>query len=229
MDSKVADEVKKHFKVADGTISLTGGAKKWKCIACKKQITGSATRLKAHLLGVSGHNVAACREVSEDAQNDTDAAIEAMQGHAAYVGKEGDFGDPMVRAMRGGMPAHQWWVMHGGEYPELQKVAIRVTAMVSSAGACERVWTESDSGVHLTLCTPRSATAWILTGLRIWCMSSQQAVAEEGCKVRGICRMAWGRTSSRRRGCSGGQRGDRKLGLLGWEGSQDATYMKVLM
>ena len=85
---------------------------------------------------------------------DTDAAKLAILGHAAFVGKEGDFGDPMVRAMRHGMPAHQWWVMHGGEYPELQKVAFRVTAMVSSAGACERVWSAFDF-VHL-----RSATAY---------------------------------------------------------------------
>ena len=48
MDSKVADAVKKHFRLADGVISLTGGAKKWECLACKKLITGSATKLKAH-------------------------------------------------------------------------------------------------------------------------------------------------------------------------------------
>ena len=84
------------------------------------------------------------REVCKVVLGDTDAAKLAMLRHAAFVGKEGDFGDLMVRAMRDGMPAHQWWVMHGGEYPELQKVAIRVTAMVSSAGACERVWSAFD-------------------------------------------------------------------------------------
>ena len=84
------------------------------------------------------------REVCKVVLGDTNAAKLAMLGHAAFVGKEGDFGDPMDRAMRDGMPAHQWWVMHGGEYPELQKVAIRVTAMVSSAGACERIWSAFD-------------------------------------------------------------------------------------
>ena len=44
MDVKVANEVTKHFKVADG-ICLTGGSKKWQCIACEKVITGSATKL----------------------------------------------------------------------------------------------------------------------------------------------------------------------------------------
>lgn len=68
MDVKVANEVKKHFKVADGTISLTGGSKKWQCIACEKVITGSATKLRAHLLAITGFNVAACKLISKDAQ-----------------------------------------------------------------------------------------------------------------------------------------------------------------
>ena len=84
------------------------------------------------------------REVCKLVLGDTDAAKNAMLGRAAFVGKEGDFSYSMVRAMRGGMPAHQWWLMHDGEYPELPKVAIRVTAMVSSAGACERVWSAFD-------------------------------------------------------------------------------------
>jgi hypothetical protein len=74
MDAKVADEVKKHFSTAEGTISLTGGAKKWICIPCKKPITGSATKLRAHLLGTPGCGVAACPNVSEDAKNAIRAA-----------------------------------------------------------------------------------------------------------------------------------------------------------
>ena len=70
----MADEVKKHFRVADGTISVTGGAKKWICIPCKKPITGSATKLRAHLLGTPGLGVAACPDVSEDAKNAIRAA-----------------------------------------------------------------------------------------------------------------------------------------------------------
>ena len=82
----------------------------------------------------------ACKLVLGDA----DAARTAMLGHAAYVGKEGDFGDPMVIDLAKDMPSYQWWVMHGGEFPELQKVAVRVLAMVSSAGACERNWSAYD-------------------------------------------------------------------------------------
>ena len=68
------DEVKKHLSVADGTISLTGGAKKWICIPYKKPITGSATKLRAHLLGTPGLGVAACPDISEDAKNAIRAA-----------------------------------------------------------------------------------------------------------------------------------------------------------
>lgn len=84
MNAKVSEEVRKHFKLADGTVSLRGGAKKWLCIACNKIITGSATKLRAHILGIGGHNVAACSEASEDAQN----AIRAVeQEHPANTGK----------------------------------------------------------------------------------------------------------------------------------------------
>lgn len=69
MDNRGAIEVKKHFKLTGGTIRQTGAAKKWNCLFCKKTITGSATKLKAHLLGVRGFNVAACDEISEDTQS----------------------------------------------------------------------------------------------------------------------------------------------------------------
>ena len=56
MDPKVANEVKKHFMHAQGAISMTMGAKslskRWICNACKKVITGSNTKLKAHLLAI---------------------------------------------------------------------------------------------------------------------------------------------------------------------------------
>lgn len=71
---------------------------------------------------------------------DLELAKKAMLGDAAFVGKEGDSGDHMVRALRGEMPAWQWWQAPGAEYPELQTVATRVAAIVSSAGACERIW-----------------------------------------------------------------------------------------
>lgn len=82
----------------------------------------------------------ACSMMLGDAQEAKDAVL----GHASYTGKEGDFGDPMVRALAEDMPTYQWWAMHGGEVPELQKVAVRVLAMVSGAGACERNWSAYD-------------------------------------------------------------------------------------
>ena len=85
MNSKVADEVKKHFKVADSTISLTGGAKKWVCTLCQKVITGSATKLKAHLLSTSGQGVAGCLKVSDDAKN---AIRGAEEGNPSNKRKE---------------------------------------------------------------------------------------------------------------------------------------------
>ncbi len=74
----------------------------------------------------------------------TDAAKAALLGHAAYAAHEGDFGDPLVLAMKEEMAPYQWWQQAGGECRELQTVAVRVLAMVSSAGACERVWSTFD-------------------------------------------------------------------------------------
>ena len=85
MDAKVADEVNKHFSTAEGTISFSGGAKKWICIPCKKPITGSATKLRARLLGTCGCGVAACPNVSEDAKN---AIREAEQENPSNKRKE---------------------------------------------------------------------------------------------------------------------------------------------
>lgn len=84
------------------------------------------------------------REVCRVVLGDPDAANRALLGFAAFKAKEGDFGDPSVRALRDEMPAWQWWESWGGEYPELQYVAMRVTACVSSAGACERIWSAYD-------------------------------------------------------------------------------------
>lgn len=80
MDPKVAIEVKKHFRPGETEISTTGGSKKWHCLACKKVITGSATKLKAHLLGTPGIGVAACPDISVDAKNAIRIAEEEQPG-----------------------------------------------------------------------------------------------------------------------------------------------------
>ena len=74
MDQKVAAEVKKHYTLTDGLLNPSGGTKKWRCNFCKKVVIGSATKLRAHLLGSSGHGVAACPKVCEDAKNAITAA-----------------------------------------------------------------------------------------------------------------------------------------------------------
>ena len=88
MENRVAIEVKKYFKVADSTISLAGGSKKWHCLFCTKTITGSAPKLRANLRGVRGFNVAACDEVSEDTQSAISVPHTAAIGaaiHCLYV------------------------------------------------------------------------------------------------------------------------------------------------
>ena len=155
MDSKVAGEVKKHFRPAEGAISVTGGAKKWECIACKKIVTGSATKLKAHLMGHTGFGVAACHNVSSDAKN---AIIAAEEETPSLKRKEPSSSYGLSSSSSSRQPgiaevfkrldksetSYQWWAAHGGEFPELQKVAVRVSAMISGAGACERSWSAYD-------------------------------------------------------------------------------------
>jgi len=84
MHGKVANEVKKHFRYTDIRISNTGGAKKWQCTFCELQITGSATKLKAHLLGVNGQGIIACVAVSVDAK----MAIVALEEEFPAGGKQ---------------------------------------------------------------------------------------------------------------------------------------------
>jgi hypothetical protein len=85
MNAKVATEVKKHFRVADGTISLTGAAKKWFLIACNEAITGYATTLRAHLLASPEHGIFACPNISKETKN----AIRADKEENPQQYKEG--------------------------------------------------------------------------------------------------------------------------------------------
>ena len=85
MHLRIASAVKKHFRATDIAISNTGGAKKWECILCKKPITGSATKLKAQLLGRSGFGVGPCPEINEDIQR---AILALEQEYPANAGLE---------------------------------------------------------------------------------------------------------------------------------------------
>lgn len=50
--------------------------------------------------------------------------------------------------MADAMPHYHWQMQRGGEILELQKVPLRVLAMISGGGGCERKWSAYDF-VHL--------------------------------------------------------------------------------
>jgi len=43
-----------------------GGNRVWSCNFCNKQVTGSYSKVKAHLLKISGHGVAICKEITHE-------------------------------------------------------------------------------------------------------------------------------------------------------------------
>lgn len=68
----------------------------------------------------------------------------ARMSYASFRAQEGIFGSAAAVEDAGSMPAHQWWEMYGCGHPELQKVAVRLLAQVSSACSCERAWSAYD-------------------------------------------------------------------------------------
>ena len=66
--------------------------------------------------------------------------VKAVQQHATYRAGQGLFSRPMAIAAANEMSAHSWWMTFGAHVPELQQVAIRVLAQVTSASSCERNW-----------------------------------------------------------------------------------------
>jgi hypothetical protein len=63
-----------------------------------------------------------------------------MEQLTRFRAQEGIFARAVVREGAKTMPAHAWWSLYGGGYPELQRVAIRVLSQVISASASERNW-----------------------------------------------------------------------------------------
>jgi hypothetical protein len=68
----------------------------------------------------------------------------ARASYTAFRNREGEFGDEDAMSDADSMPAWQWWQMYGEGHPELQKVAMRVLAQVTSACSCERAWSTYD-------------------------------------------------------------------------------------
>lgn len=49
---------------------------RFKCNFCRGDFSGGATRIKAHLAGVSGHDIVACAAVSQEVQKEARATQE---------------------------------------------------------------------------------------------------------------------------------------------------------
>ncbi|KAK7824598.1 putative disease resistance protein rga4 [Quercus suber] len=58
------------------------GCLKFKCIFCKRDFAGGASRIKAHLAGVSGHDIVACNAVPLDVQNQARATQKKREAQA---------------------------------------------------------------------------------------------------------------------------------------------------
>ena len=72
--------------------------------------------------------------------NDIQLQVRAVQQHATFRAQQGLFARPMAIAAAKEMPAYAWWMSFGAHVPQLQQVAIRVLAQVTSASASERNW-----------------------------------------------------------------------------------------
>jgi len=70
--------------------------------------------------------------------------VKAVQQYATYRAGHGMFARQMAIAAAKEMPAYRWWMSFGAHVPELQHVAIRVLAQVTSASSCERNWSTFD-------------------------------------------------------------------------------------
>nr|KAJ0219174.1 hypothetical protein LSAT_V11C300105720 [Lactuca sativa] len=57
---------------------------------------------------------------------------------------EGSFGRKLAFASRNTTRPDEWWKLHGGDAPELQKFAIRILSQTASSSGCERNWSVSE-------------------------------------------------------------------------------------
>jgi hypothetical protein len=75
---------------------------------------------------------------------DPEQRILAMRQYASFQAGEGSFGLESAAEQAKQLPGHQWWEVYGKGTPELQSVAVKVLAQVSSACGCERNWSTYD-------------------------------------------------------------------------------------
>ncbi|KAI3441638.1 AAA domain-containing protein [Psidium guajava] len=74
-------------------VKLVEGTNKWKCRYCDKDFFGSATRVKAHLAGVSSLGIRRCDKANENVRAEASTAIKAKSApnpsHAGGTSGEG--------------------------------------------------------------------------------------------------------------------------------------------
>ncbi|XP_025692367.2 uncharacterized protein [Arachis hypogaea] len=69
-----------------------------------------------------------------------DDSVAAMQEMQLYRDQKGSFGrESALKAIKRLEPG-EWWRLHGGSAPNLQKMAIRLLHQTSSSSGCERSW-----------------------------------------------------------------------------------------
>ncbi|XP_025661759.1 uncharacterized protein [Arachis hypogaea] len=69
-----------------------------------------------------------------------DDSVAAMQEIQLYRDRKGSFGrESALKAIKRLEPG-EWWRLHGGSAPNLQKMAIRLLHQTSSSSGCERNW-----------------------------------------------------------------------------------------
>ena len=76
--------------------------------------------------------------------DDMQAQVKAIEQHSTYRAGHGLFSRPVASASAKKMPPFRWWLSFGAHVPELQKVAVRVLAQISSASDSERNWSTFD-------------------------------------------------------------------------------------
>ena len=62
------------------------GCFKFKCIYCKRDFPGGASRIKAHLAGVRGHDIKACNAVPQEVQEKARAITQKKREAEATQG-----------------------------------------------------------------------------------------------------------------------------------------------
>lgn len=61
---------------------------RFKCVYCKREFPGTASRIKFHLAGVKGHNIVICDAVPEKVKNTAYQATQETNKKRASISKQ---------------------------------------------------------------------------------------------------------------------------------------------